>query len=307
MVERLKKKIPGTVYLIFIFFAIIFTGFITPEGVGKDENVYLLIVTLESTAFLLPSIIYCHTQGFDYAKGLEIKIPELNKVPIIFSSLFAMISTNILLSLLFVDPEVQHDVGGIVGAELQLGEANVLGIIIALAVIPAICEEFVFRAVLMRDYNKYGATFSIICTSLMFAMIHFDISVFPVYFVSGLFLAMTVYITRSIVCSILVHALYNVYSVFFEGWFWSSVTQIVNLKIIIIMAVAVLLLSLLVLFSEAQRIFIDYSQIGLKPPEGYKKEASNSKNEEKRAIVAEVLPQIGICILIFAVYIIIKG
>ena len=85
MLERLKKKIPATVYMAFIFLAVILTGFIAPDGIDKGENVYLLIVTLESTAFLLPSIIYCHTQGFEYAKGLEIKIPELNKIPIVFS------------------------------------------------------------------------------------------------------------------------------------------------------------------------------------------------------------------------------
>ena len=92
MVERLKKKIPATVYLVFIFLAVILTEFITFEGLSDGENIYLLIVTLESIVFLLPSIIYCHTQGFDYVKGLEIKIPELNKIPVILSSLFAMVS-----------------------------------------------------------------------------------------------------------------------------------------------------------------------------------------------------------------------
>ncbi len=313
MIERLKRSIPATVYLIFIFFAVIFTGFITPDGIGKGESVYLLIVTLESMAFLLPSIIYCHTKGFDYTKGLEIKIPELSKLPVVFSGLFAMISLNVLLSLVFMNPEKQQETGQIVGGEVQLENVNVIGVIIALAVIPAICEEFVFRAVLMRDYNKYGAMFSIICTSLMFAMIHYDISGFPIYFTSGIFLAMTVYITRSIVCSILVHAMYNIYSLFFEGWFWSSVTQNVNLVMIIFIAVAVLLLSLLFFFSAAEKIFVDYADVGIKAPEGYKKEkkdfekADNEDGGEKRAVVAEVLPQIGICFLIFIVYIIVKG
>lgn len=307
MVERLKKKIPATVYLVFIFLAVILTEFITFEGLSDGENIYLLIVTLESIVFLLPSIIYCHTQGFDYVKGLEIKIPELNKIPVILSSLFAMVSANVLLSILFMDPDKQQEAGQIVGGSVNVGNANVIGVIIALAVIPAICEEFVFRAVLMRDYNKYGAVFSIITTAVMFAMIHYDISGFPIYFVSGIFLALTIYITRSIVCSILVHALYNVYSIFFEGWFWMSVTKNMGLTLVIFFASFVFFLALLVLFSEGQRIFIDYAQLGYKPPEGYKKEENHKADGEKRAVVAEVLPQIGICILIFAVYIIIKG
>ena len=100
MLYRIRKKLPGTVYLVFVFAAVIFLNLLTTEKIGRNENVFLLIVTLEIAAFVLPSIIYCHVQGFEYTKGLELKIPELNKIPIVVSGLFAMISLNILLSLL---------------------------------------------------------------------------------------------------------------------------------------------------------------------------------------------------------------
>lgn len=309
MLNFIRKKLPGTLYLTFIFMAVILTGVMSPEGLGSDENVYLLIVTLEIVAFLLPSIIYCHLHGFEYAKGLELKIPELNKLPIVFSALFAMISLNVLLSLLFagVSNQPSGSSGSAVGNATVPNGASVIGVIIALCIIPAICEEFVFRSVLMRDYNKYGAKFSIIATALLFSMVHFDLSKFAIYFAGGVLLAMTVYITRSVVCSMLVHALYNIYGMFFEGWFWSSISRNVNLTLIIFISLAVLLVALLVLFSETQRIFIDYSTMGLKAPEGYNKSKSSRDEDLVKALGSYPFVEIGVCVVIFIINLIVRG
>ena len=306
MVSKLKSSLPVNLYPIFIFIAVILTGLITPDTIGEGENIYLLIVTLEIIALVIPSIIYCHLQGFDYAKGLEIKIPELGKLPIIFSTLFAMISFNILLGLVMSSMGMISGTGSAGTVDSVPADMNILGVVIALAVIPAICEEFVFRSVLMRDYNKYGATFSIIATSVMFAMIHFDLSKLPVYFAGGVLLALSVYVTRSIVCSILIHTLYNVYGIFFESLFWKSISKNISSPLIVFIAVAVLLVSLLVLFSESQRIFLDYATMGVRPPEGYRKKDRN-KDENKNTGVVQVLPAIGVCIIIFVIYIVIKG
>lgn len=306
MIDQIKKRLPSAVYLLCVFLAVILTGLMSTDSIGNGENVYLLIVTLEIVAFMLPSIIYCHLQGFEYAKGLELKIPELNKLPIIFSSLFAMISLNVLFSLFlakigsFPSQEMSGQ-GGFTGSG-----ADVVGVIVALCVIPAICEEFVFRSVLMRDYNKYGARFSIIITSALFAMVHFDISRLVIYFASGILLALTVYITRSVLCSMIVHGLYNVYGMFFDGWFWSSISRNVNMTLIVFIFLAVLLVSFLVMFSEAQRLFVDYSIMGLKAPDGY--EISKKRHtDEQSKIIAVPLIEVGICVLIFILNMIIKG
>ncbi len=314
MIKILKRKIPGISYLVFILLAVIVTGYITPDNFRTDENIYLLIVTLEITAFVIPSIIYCHVKGFEYAKGLELKIPELNKIPVIISSLFALIAMNVLLNLaLFkINPESFAGQGGITASGENI---NVLGVIISVAVIPAVCEEFVFRSVLFRDYNKYGALASIIITSIFFGIIHFDASRFIIYFVSGFMFGLTVYISRSVMCAMAVHALYNIYSIFFESLFWSSISRNVNLLLIIFIAFGILLASLLVLFSSGQRLFLDYSIMGITPPDGYERNSEDSENlgnlesEEgkKRPSILELVPELFICGVIFLVYIIIKG
>ena len=102
-------------------------------------------------------------------------------------------------------------------------------LLLVLAVLPAVGEEFLFRGVLLRLFHRRmykGAVFEpgaalksvgeprsmlfpIIFTSLLFAAIHVNPYGFPFLFVAGCMLALIYHLTGSLLCSLWGHFLYN--------------------------------------------------------------------------------------------------
>ncbi len=83
--------------------------------------------------------------------------------------------------------------------------------VIVMGITPAVAEELVFRGVVMRFAHKRSKNIktSIFASALLFAVIHFDAYGFFPIFVSGVFLGTVYYLTGSLWCSMLAHALHN--------------------------------------------------------------------------------------------------
>lgn len=85
--------------------------------------------------------------------------------------------------------------------------------IFVIAVIPAICEEFLFRGFLFRTLiQKLKPITVIIITSVFFALIHFNpIGLVPLLIIS-FYLGITAYYTKSILIPIILHFINNLIS-----------------------------------------------------------------------------------------------
>ena len=83
-----------------------------------------------------------------------------------------------------------------------------------IALVPAICEEILFRGYLMKNIMVSNSPrFALIASALIFAFIHFNVVAFlPIFFI-GLYLGALVYATKSIIPSMLLHFLNNFFVV----------------------------------------------------------------------------------------------
>lgn len=81
--------------------------------------------------------------------------------------------------------------------------------IIALAVIPAICEEFAMRCCSLQLLRKYGTGFAVLAVSIVFGLLHGNVIQFMFAFIIGLVLAYVTVKTESIVPAILIHMCNN--------------------------------------------------------------------------------------------------
>ncbi len=91
-------------------------------------------------------------------------------------------------------------------------ETNALLFLVALVfvgLLPALCEEALFRGFLMRCFERLGAVASILVTSLLFALLHLEPSQIAGTFVLGLGFGFVRRATGSIVPCVLSHAVYN--------------------------------------------------------------------------------------------------
>lgn len=92
--------------------------------------------------------------------------------------------------------------------------ANIAFALAGACAVPAISEEFLFRGYLLRVLSsKYSTKTSVIATSLIFALVHFNPVNFVALFLIGLLLSFLVIRTGSLYASILAHFLNNLFSI----------------------------------------------------------------------------------------------
>ena len=90
-------------------------------------------------------------------------------------------------------------------------------------VLPAICEELLFRGVVMRGLEEKGLVFSVIFSSLLFALMHGSVGMIILQFLLGLAISVVVVITKNHLYGCIMHFSTN----FFIGIF-SSIPEIVG-------------------------------------------------------------------------------
>lgn len=289
--DKLKKQIPLTVFIAILFLLVLFSGMIDSEKIQNDGDVFLAVAAIEIVVFVLPAMMFCRYRGMEFIKKTNLRLHGISKLPFVFFVLLFMIFSNVLITLLIFSGSSPVDASDATIRMPRLEGGDIIGVILTFAVIPAICEEFVFRCVLMSEFEKHGHLTSIIITSLLFAMVHFSPEGFLLYFFSGLILGFTAYVTRSVAASMVLHGLYNIYGLFLESELWGAISRNVNIVLVVFIAVVIVLVSMMVALGEAHRMFLDYSITGVAPPVGYinREEVENAGEKIKRRRIRAVL------------------
>jgi sodium transport system permease protein len=96
-----------------------------------------------------------------------------------------------------------------------------------IAMTPALCEETLFRGLLLSGLRRWGSWAAIGLTALCFGLLHGSIYRLLPTFVLGLILGYTVWRSRSIYCSMIIHCLNNGLVAFVV---WNSQGQDVDIK-----------------------------------------------------------------------------
>ncbi len=84
--------------------------------------------------------------------------------------------------------------------------------IFTVAVVPALVEEFAFRGVVMSHFRRFGNTFAILASSVLFGLMHGNLVQIPFAFAAGCIMAYIDIITDSLLPSIILHFLNNLIS-----------------------------------------------------------------------------------------------
>ena len=181
------------------------------------ENEYYSVVILQLMIFLLPGAIWCRFSGENYIKGLRLRLPKANSILLIVSSALLMISGGLLISMLLGGLDSLSQNFSLYDTFISKTDGSLpsnLYLLAAYALIPAICEEFIFRGILCYEYENGGVFRAVVFSSVFFAMLHFNPVNILVYLFSGAVLAMVLYGSRSLIGAMLAHVLYNVFGLF---------------------------------------------------------------------------------------------
>lgn len=85
--------------------------------------------------------------------------------------------------------------------------------VVVFAILPAFCEEFAFRGVIMGIFGKYGDRFAIIVSAFIFGMLHSSFITMIFAFCSGIVFGLIRKNSGSLVPSMIVHFFNNLMSV----------------------------------------------------------------------------------------------
>lgn len=130
--------------------------------------------------------------------------------------------------------------GELKGGEITLptGVAGVLMSVLAVAVAPALLEEFVFRGAILGGLLKYGKGFAIFTSALLFGLMHGNLVQIPFAFMAGLIIGFVVVETGSFWSGVLIHFINNLMSIgldYLKNYLGESIANGVYMFLLVIL------------------------------------------------------------------------
>lgn len=208
------------------------------------NNCYGYLILTLATDFVMFAIFFFGSKG---KNNKVISKPTISKILIYFS---LAVLAHFVLSPAIICLDTLFKNIGLTPTEIpyNLTGKSFVASIFSLALVPAICEELLFRGFIQKSLQKYGRTFSIVLTTLMFAIFHmsFDQLAYPILF--GLLLSVIMDKENNILYCILAHATNNLLSIIsaylninFVFNHWSYILFAVVLVIVYLIAMIVIL------------------------------------------------------------------
>lgn len=91
--------------------------------------------------------------------------------------------------------------------------AGIFLLYLSTAVVPALIEEMALRGIIMQQLRRYGDLFAIICSALIFGLMHCNLMQIPFAVIAGIAIGYAVVVTESIWTGVIIHFLNNAFSV----------------------------------------------------------------------------------------------
>ena len=299
--EKRKIKIITPALLVFATYALLLFSKIVDLTLINRENEYYTVVILQLMIFLLPGAIWCKYRGDGYIRGLRMRLPRPSSFLLMLSATLLMISGGLLLSVAFGGLESLSQNFSLYDTFISKSNGTVpsnVYLLIAYAVIPAICEEFIFRGILCHEYERGGVVRAVVFSALFFAMLHFNPINILTYLFSGAVLALVLYASRSLFAAIITHLLYNVFGLFGQRYM-NTLYKITGSETFFIFIVAfVFLLSAALFCRQAAKLYKKHVYDGVSS--NYRKPVAKTP-EEIRASFLEVIlePATILCVVFY--------
>ncbi len=301
----MTPALTAPILVLVIYLLIAASGGLDLLSLGSEESVYLSTIAVRLLVFILPGIFYVKLKESGYTLRLGFTPIGLGKLGYSLTVLGAMISFSLLLRLFtgHTTAELPTVMPALERAASSVGEANFLYILIAFAILPAVCEEFVFRALLLTEYSEYGCPTAVIISAALYGMLAFSPADFPLLFVMGILLGMAFYTTRSVTAPMLIHFGYSTWVLFLDKQVMALLNQPTNAIFLRFFVCLVFLAFVIVMLGTSESIYYIYGTQSLATPSYYK------ENRKKFSGIFSVItsPAFLVCVLIFFVVALING
>lgn len=227
-----------------------------------DMNVNSYLITcgaIQIATYALPLLLYGLLFGGIAPKRMRLTLPTAKSVPtqillaiilLLGSSLISMLSIRVGL----FAPEES------ITASMSAPSALIL---LIFAVIPAVCEEIVFRGVIMSSFETCGIDVAVIGTSVLFAAAHMSLEKLPVYLFSSIILCFVTYVSRSLLSAIVLHTVYNISALTLNSYLNGVAAHLESFSLLFIVMLFLLWIFILASLTEGSRVYRSYAEKNL--------------------------------------------
>ena len=204
--ERRRGGEPTTAFSLTAFgtiFVVFFYGSLLLERSGAVTSLLLT----QYGFFLLPAVGIVVLVGFSPRETLALRLPSpRGALAAVVLGLSAWaVAIGFLLRLVPVPESLAKDFGDL----LLLGGKPFIVVFLVFALTPAICEELLFRGLLLSGLRKLGPVAAVVISALLFGLAHASVyRLLPTAFL-GAVIGVTRLRTRSILPGMIIHALNN--------------------------------------------------------------------------------------------------
>lgn len=270
---RIKNVHGAPILLLVITAFLIGLSFIDTSVLAIDDSGYLSVIILQLLVLGLPAVFYVRFRGKRFMSHMRLRLFRLYDVPILIYAFCLMVLGSALIGFFIyrAAPEAYassspYDFTGD-GVSFAAGLYSA----IAAGVIPAVTEEFLFRGVIITEYERNGVPLAIFLSSFTFALMHLSLVRLPVYFFNGLILSLILYATQSVAAAMTLHAASNIFAMFSEVYIYrAAVRQGGGIVMFILICAGAFLLFSVLFCGAAQREYTEKSYENL-PSEHAKK------------------------------------
>ncbi|MBQ9510955.1 MAG: CPBP family intramembrane metalloprotease [Clostridia bacterium] len=186
-------------------------------------SAYVLVIALHAVIFGIPSVLYLVLRGKSFSRSIKKGIIPRSAAGVVILGTLLLILQSCILKFGVFYFGYDYSAYTLYGSSFQVSASGVgewILMVLALAIVPAVTEEIVFRGIIFTDYRKCGFWCAATATSLLFAFIHFDFPQFLIYFLDGLLLAWIMFISGTLLAPVIAHIIYNVFVLFLEKYIW---------------------------------------------------------------------------------------
>ena len=247
--ERLLVGYPVLAVFLLLFLSRLLGDLLLPNGA-----IWFSLLCIGAT-FFIPSAVFLLLRGKGYVRALRIRAPRKAHLPFLIFAFFALLSGAMLLSALCGGTSSLGNSATAFESAATGSFWQVLCKALVLAVLPALLEEFFFRGIVALEYERRGAVRAVLMSALLFSLCHFDIRNLPVYFFSGVLLALVLFATDSLIATALLHTVYNLISLFGQRYLNALYGFTGSLELFIFLLMLLFLVSCFLLAHTGARIY----------------------------------------------------
>lgn len=192
-------------FIVALYLLVVFiVQLIPPKYIGINAR-----MVIPELILLLPAFVYVTYMKPESLRDMSFRMPKWSIVVLTLFATFLimpLISLINMVSTIFVENHVVSTM------DIMSGNPLIVNLF-TMAVLPAICEEYIFRGIIFHSYKRRNPFKGMLLSSLLFGLIHMNVNQFIYAFLMGCIFCLLVYATGSIMSSIAAHMFFNGYNV----------------------------------------------------------------------------------------------